>query len=473
MGFPLALLICSVGIAGLFILNRDKSIRTSPALWLTVIWLWIIGSRPVSAWLGPGSGGYSLDATLEGSPTDAFIFTALIAVGIIVLVRRRKRAKVFLKASLPVLIYFAYCLLSLGWSPIPDVAFKRWIKATGDVVMVLIVVTDVDPIAALRRLFSRVGFILFPASIVLIRYTDLGRGYTPDGQPMNTGVTTNKNTLGLVVFVIGLGVLWGLRALLRDRDQPHRRRRLLAQFTLLAFVMALLQMAHSATSVACFVLGSTIMLLTGLRVIRRSPAAVRTVVLTIALTGGLAYLSGADEMVIRALGRKPDLTGRTDIWKAIIPMARNPIIGVGYESFWNSMSQTLSTLDRFEFGNLVSAHNGYLDIYLNIGLVGVGLVALILIHGYLRASVAFRRDPGFASLILCYIATAAIYSVTEAGFKPLCPMWFFLLLSVIGAGGIAAGVAEGAPEHLGEPADRAVDLVTSDTYGVGHLWNEK
>ena len=76
----------------------------------------------------------------------------------------------------------------ITWSPFPGPAFKRWIKAIGDLVMVLIIVTDGEPIAALRRLYSRLGFILFPVSIVLIRYTDLGRGFDPDGNPMNTGV---------------------------------------------------------------------------------------------------------------------------------------------------------------------------------------------------------------------------------------------------------------------------------------------
>jgi hypothetical protein len=47
-----ALFLFAVGIAGLFYLDRDNSIRTSKALWLPVIWLWIVGSRPVSAWLG-------------------------------------------------------------------------------------------------------------------------------------------------------------------------------------------------------------------------------------------------------------------------------------------------------------------------------------------------------------------------------------------------------------------------------------
>src|ERR1700676_2826498 len=143
MNAPLAFLIFSFGVAGLFYLDRDKSIRTSKGLWLPVIWLWIAGSRTVSVWFGIGD--YStgtLASTLDGSPMDAVIFEALIIAGVIVLCRRKNRAMTLLKASGPVLAYFLYCLISTAWSPIHGPAFKRWIKDVGDLVMVLVIVTE-------------------------------------------------------------------------------------------------------------------------------------------------------------------------------------------------------------------------------------------------------------------------------------------------------------------------------------------
>src|ERR1700682_470519 len=112
MGAPLAFLICSVGIAGLFFLDRDKSVRNSKALWLPVIWLWIAGSRSVSVWLGTGDASAgSLASTLDGSPMDAAIFEVLIVAGVIVLFQRRNKTVALLRASGPVLIYFLYCMI--------------------------------------------------------------------------------------------------------------------------------------------------------------------------------------------------------------------------------------------------------------------------------------------------------------------------------------------------------------------------
>ncbi len=462
MSFLLASIAFIVGTAGLFYLDRDKSLPTSKALWLPVIWLWIVGSRPASEWLGIwlgtgfGPSGQGVDAQLDGSPTDAFIFGVLLAAGIVVLIRRSVRTRASLKASLPILIYFAYCLISILWAPFPGVAFKRWSKAVGDLVMVLIVVTDADPRGAFKRLFSRVGFILLPVSVLLIKYSYLGRGYDPDGNTMITGVTTNKNSLGLITFVLALGMLWRFLHVLRAKRQSGRYRHLLALGTVLVFGVALLAMADSATSLACFALGAMLIFATYLPMIRRRPGRIHAVVLMILLAGGLAMVFGGGG-VVHALGRQTSFTGRTNIWKAVIPLCPNSFVGAGFEGFWIGPShEKLSDILSNWWGgahSLNEAHNGYIEVYLNLGWVGVCLIAWILIGGYMRACAAFRHDPEIGGLMLAYVATAAIYSITEAGFRMLAPIWIFLLLAVAAASGTAYGIAGGkAPRSIRKSA---------------------
>jgi exopolysaccharide production protein ExoQ len=448
MGTPLALLVCIIGIAGLFFLDREKSVRPSIALWLPVIWLWIVGSRPVSAWLGMGTtSAVTPDSTLNGSPLDAAIFAALLAIGVMILLYRWKKTSAYLAVSGPILVYFLYCLMSVTWSPYHDSAFKRWTKAVGDLVMVLIILTDGQPIAALRRLYSRVGFILFPISVLLIRYSDLGRAFEDDGTPSNVGVAANKNQLGLTVFVISLGALWNVRSLFIHKDEPHRGRRLVAQCMLLAFGIALLQMAHSATSVTCFILGAGLMFATNLQFFRNRPGRVLALSLGVVFTGGLGLLFGGGSAVSESLGRGRGLTGRTDIWAVSIAAARNPLFGTGFESFWNAnayrVNQGLQLLGFRNFANINSAHNGYIEVFLNLGWVGLCLIVLILINGYRHASRAFQRDPEFASLLLACIVTATFYSITEAGFRILTPTWIFLLLGVVGSSGVTRGLLGG------------------------------
>jgi len=179
----------------------------------------------------------------------------------------------------------------------------------GDVAMTLIICTETQPLQAVRQLYSRVGLILFPFSIVLIRYTTLGRAWDQGGNMSIVGVTDNKNMLGLIVFLISVGVLWNFRRLLMNRSEPNRRRRLVAQGTLLACGLYLLSIAHSSTSMACFLLGSGLMLTTHLPAMRRRPSRLYLLSFLILAAGALAIVFGGSEGVANALGGIPLFPG--------------------------------------------------------------------------------------------------------------------------------------------------------------------
>jgi len=307
--------------------------------------------------------------------------------------------------------------------------------------MVLILAMETHPLEALRRVYSRVAFILFPFSFALIRYTTLGRAWDNDGKLSIVGVTDNKNSLGLIVFVVSMGLVWNLRWLLTNRSAPNRNRRLVSEGIVLAFGLYLLAVANSSTSKACFFLGSGLMLALQARAFRRWPSRVHLVCVVIIVVSASALLSG--DLAANVLGRDSNLSGRTFLWDAMLPAVSNPAIGVGFDSFWTSPNaqifhRNLELLHWYHPEGINEAHNGYLEVYLNLGWIGVCLIALILTSGYLRAGKAFRRDPELGSLMIAYIITGAIYSVTEAGFRTLNPMWIFILLAVVSVSGANA-----------------------------------
>src|SRR5262249_40579559 len=160
-------------------------------------------------------------------------------------------------------------------------ALKRWIKSVGDPVMMLIVMTDEQPVAALRRLFSRTGFILMPISVLWNKYyPNLGHDYDQwTGGMSFTGVARDKNTLCLISFVLSLGALWQVIALIQSDRFPLKRRQLLAQLVLLGFGLVLLREANSITSSVAFAAGAAFLLGTSLRFVRRRPGAVHALVL--------------------------------------------------------------------------------------------------------------------------------------------------------------------------------------------------
>jgi exopolysaccharide production protein ExoQ len=149
---------------------------------------------------------------------------------------------------------------------------------------------------------------------------------------------------------------------------------------------------------------------------------------------------GGGSALSSALGRGSGLTGRTDIWGCAVAAANNRVIGTGFESFWNAnapkVATCLSGLGFTDMSNLVSAHNGYLEVYLDIGLVGLCLIVLVLISGYRRADEAFRRDRDLGGLILAYIVTGVFYNITEAGFRLMSASWIFMLLALVSANAV-------------------------------------
>jgi O-antigen ligase len=137
----------------------------------------------------------------------------------------------------------------------------------------------------------------------------------------------------------------------------------------------------------------------------------------------------------------------------VISAAPNPILGAGFESFW--ISPAVQNFQQKMIGfwhpeNLNEAHDGYIEVYLNLGWIGVCLISLVLIDGYRRAVAAFRLNPSVGGLMLAYIIAAVVYSITEAGFRMLDPIWIFLLLAVVSSSGVTAGLFGGkAPKILG------------------------
>lgn len=443
MTTQIATFVYVLGIIGLFWLDRDRKARTSIALWIPFLWLAIAGSRPVSQWLESGPSFDSPNQILDGSPVDRAVLTLLLIAGLIVLARRAQQVGQFLWCNLPILSFFLYCAASVCWSEFPEVALKRWIKALGDLVMVLIVLTDADSYAAVKRLLSRAAFILIPFSILFIKYyPNLGRAYSKwTWTPFFSGVTTNKNTLGMICMLLGLGSLWRFLAAYRSRKSTARNRQLLAHGALLAMVLWLFAIANSMTSLSCFLLAGGLIAAMNLSGLARRPAVVHLLVVGVVLISfSTLFLGVGSSFVQDAMARDTaTLTGRTDIWKIALSMTGNPVVGTGFESFW--LGKRLEKMWEYN-RDINQAHNGYLEVYLNLGWIGVILLSWMLVASYRRVARAVRQHQE-GSLWLAYFVVTVIYNLTEASFKMMSPIWILFLLAMVAVSRTRVSVSKG------------------------------
>ena len=455
----IATLIFAVGILGLFRLDRDRETRTSKAHWIAVAWVFIAASRPVSLWLQnapPPSSKVGSDANqiVEGSPLDRNVFAALLVIGLIVLIGRRRRVAELLRNNGAILLFFAYAAVSAFWSDFPDVSFKRWTKSLGDLTMVLLVLTEVHPSAAVRRLLTRIGFLLVPLSILFIKYIpELGRVYSPWTWTWSAvGVTGNKNELGMLCLVVGLGAVWRLLLWYKTPKGARRKGPMRAQVALLAMVCYLLTQAHSTTSTTCLMMGSFLMAATYHRTLVRNSAAVHGVVAAVISLPVFALFLDPGGSLLQGLGKDPTLTGRTDIWRGLIGMAAHPLIGAGFESFWlgSRLESSHSLMWR-----LNEAHNGYLEVWLNLGWIGAILLALVIATGYRNVVRTLRRNPDLGRIMLAYFTVGVIYSLTEAGFRMLSVSWIFFLLAINAVS--RSDISQTEPTFGVQPAERFLE----------------
>lgn len=427
MASLIASALCLGFVAYLFWSDPEESQATTPALWLPLLWMFFAGSRYLSAWLGLGSSAsFSYD---EGSPMDRAVFMTLIVAGIVVLSKRNMDWGLFFSNNKVLLVYFGYCLISATWSDDPYISFKRWFKDLGNPIMVLIVLTEPAPLQALAKLMRRLSYLLIPLSVLFVRYfPELGRAHTVDGMPMYTGVGHQKNALGQMCLVIGIYFAWQI---LQDRERYLRwtRSQRLGFLSLVVMLAWLLYMSNSQTLLACLLVAIGVLLCARLPFIRQSPSRLTDLSLFVALM----YLTlettfDIKNSIIALLGRDPSLTSRTDLWALLLSFSRDPMLGAGFMSFWSGerMEGIWAQLGT----EVLQAHSGYIEQYLNLGYVGLTLTILILAQTFFKLRGQLSQEPSFSMLRLCFLYAAVLSNYTEASFYGISNMWIVLLLAV-------------------------------------------
>jgi len=165
------------------------------------------------------------------------------------------------------------------------------------------------------------------------------------------------------------------------------------------------------------------------RVAIRRPAVVHLLTAVMLAVSISVLFLGVSPGVLEAVGRNPTLTDRTEVWGVLLRLVRNPLFGTGFESFW--LGPRLEKMWSVYWWHPNEAHDGYLEIFLNLGWMGVALLTFIIATGYRRVFRVWRSNVSIGSLLLAYFFMGLVYNFTEAAFfKMLAPAWIFFLLAI-------------------------------------------
>lgn len=378
-------------------------------------------------WLGFGGGA----DTLEGSPIDSLVFFILIFAAFVALARRRLNWAVVISENWPIFLFYAFLLISVVWANSPFISFKRWFKEFGNIAVLLVILTDPRPQQALRAVFVRCACLLLPLSLVLIRYfPSLGRYYTSHGGGEVTGVTTQKNSLGVLLLVCGLVLLWDWLELRKEqRSSKAMRLETKIHFGLLLLALYLLHLSDSKTSTVCLFFGAAIILATRLPLFRKQPHLLGMAALAVVLMFWvLDETVGVKEKVVTNLGRDMTFTGRTDVWRELLNLHTDPLLGVGFMSFWDDKGLQSQLPEWIAH----SAHNGYLEEYLAGGWVGIFFLIVMLLATGLRINKALGWDGDYGAVRLAVFSGFLIINFSESNIACMTPIGFLFLLAAFG-----------------------------------------
>jgi O-antigen ligase len=415
--------------------HEDKKSRPhlSKALWIPLIWLLLLASRPLSWWswffFGIGSPSVS---DLDGSALDRAFYSALICLSLIVVTRRRVSWREVFRGNTGLVLFYAFLGMTMWWATYPFPTFKRWTKELGAIPVLLIIVTDTNPIEAIKAVFTRCAFVIFTFSVLTIKYIpEISRDYNRySGIAEIHGICEQKNSLGEAVMVFGLVVFWQLLGYDGKKLRDYLRSPALQWVLTLLMGLWLLRQCDSKTSIIGLTVGVAMFVATRVQVLNKRRAIVwicLIVVPVFLLLDNMFHISGP---LLNVLGRDPTLTNRTEIWAATKAHPVDPMFGCGYLNFWDVVGPI--KLGDGPAVELKTAHNGYLEIFLDGGYLGILFLVIMLINAginHVRSFVQGYPAGIFAMAIFCMLL---LTNISESVFARRGPLWSAFLMTTIG-----------------------------------------
>ena len=120
--------------------------------------------------------------------------------------------------------------------------------------------------------------------------------------------------------------------------------------------------------------------------------------------------------LLAQVGRNATLTGRTDLWGATLTsILQHPWLGYGFNAFWEGMQGASYSVITSVGWYVRHAHNGFIDLSLDLGMLGLATF----VTGYVvlskRALQIIRRVPGPASYWFCaFLCFMLLYNLDES-----------------------------------------------------------
>jgi len=416
-----------------WVFRADRQYRTFPskALWIPALWIFLLASRPPSLWLEifnihlftvDGEGG-------ESNPINTIVIFSLIFAAIVVLVRRRMNWSSFFGANKALTCMYLYFALTTLWAPETFVSLRRLIKDFGNVLIILVMFTEVHPWQSCRTLLVRISYLFISLSLLTAKFfPDIGRNAARAGDTLYTGLTTQKNSLGQAAFLCILFLVWDLIEISKQLSPKELRRARIIRFAIIGMGVMLMSLANSSTAITCLILGvGLLFLLNRAQSYQNGRKVIGGVILLAILAFGLEEMFHITQSIVEMFGKDMTFTGRTLIWDEAIRLMDRPLLGIGFYEFWYTPRAAILYENLGDLIHVKTVHNGFVEVYLDGGQVGLVFLGVLLI-ATLKKAYNSLSEAGPRSLPLIFFVIGLIYNNSESSYFRMNLLWFLLLL---------------------------------------------
>ncbi|KAA3658396.1 MAG: O-antigen ligase family protein [Calditrichaeota bacterium] len=360
-----------------------------------------------------------------GDVNKRIIFSLAFLIAFIGIIRKPGALKHYLMEPRLLLVLLIYALLTVLWASSTIVAFKRWMQFAG---FLLVVWCALLPEGSPGRILNILRFLFTTALVLSLIYSLLGKANSIE---ITTGawrgIFSHKNILGQVSAITL--ILWFPTFSSLNSWKVWL-------LGLLSSVMALflLLKSDSATAFVIFALvflGWVIFYLPFRREIKYFLVPVPFLIFLFWITN--FQKTGIDEMFFNTLNRDTSFTGRTVLWEAFLEnTGSHTLFGSGYNSFWISTNKTAQNLIQQLGWDPGQAHNGYLDILNELGLIGGVLFGLFLLQALIRTRRYQNIDREVGTVLFFIMLSQILYNYVETSFCRSSSLgWLATLVSAV------------------------------------------
>jgi exopolysaccharide production protein ExoQ len=359
----------------------------------------------------------------NGSRFMEVLWVAVYGVVALRLIPQSRRIVTLVRENMWIVLLVLLAVASTIWSQDPGLTLRRTIALLASTLIGIDFAVRYSVRDQLRLLYIVLGFVVSLGILAQLFFPGLIPGVDFDSTAWH-GLWSAKNEWGRIVVLAAVAVLSRSRRSLRDFV-------LVGCLVLVAF--GLIVLAHSIGSLVILV--TMLLLFRVIPTLRWRPKILAKAALAAALIVlPLSYLLLQNlDKVTAIVGRDASLTGRVGIWQLVLPsIERNPILGYGYSAFWVPDSQTAERIrEELNWAGAPHAHNGFIDMALGLGFVGL----LMLLAGYLaavrRAIESFHQGAEREAMWpLVYLSFFLLYQFTEGSLVAENNIYWILYVAV-------------------------------------------